>query len=28
MASSELVSGDKRPYAEDAIWVYRLVEAK
>lgn len=26
--SSEWVSGDKRPYAEDAIWVYRLVEAK
>jgi hypothetical protein len=25
---SEWVSGGKRPYIEDAIWVYRLVEAK
>ena len=26
--SSEWVAGDKTPYIEDAIWVYRLVEAK
>jgi hypothetical protein len=26
--SSEWVTGDKKAYIEDAIWVYRLVEAK